>query len=258
VRASINQTGRKTIPSDELSIQLIDELNLRFKWDFSNLRIELDSEVILELFSIGNTERISISSEQLATPGDLTISLNKYVVTKGIIGRLKVIKVGDDGIRYILNESKTLRLENDKLEGEHGKSLLDVYNDPQLRVPWQLIFDDGEPVLKVSDYHENAPKIYTHTVFQTSILPDVMKQIAFWLLIEDPSENQNSKVSLWWSLVEEFGLSAEERNHFTGIVSKDLEAINEIMMKCQEIADSFAVKHKILQKLSNYITEEEQ
>jgi hypothetical protein len=257
MRASINQTGRKTIPAEQLSIQLIDELNLRFKWDFSNLKIDLESEVILELFSIGNSERISISPERIADTGDLIISLSKYVVTKGITGRLKVIRVGDDGIRYILNESKTLRLENDKLEGEHGKSLLDVYNDPQLRVPWQLVFDDGEPVLKVSDYFENAPKIYTHTVFQTSILPDVMKQIAFWLLTEDPSENQNSKVALWWNLAEELGLSSEERVRFTGIVTKDLEAINEIMMKCQEIADNFAVKHKILQKLSNYITEEE-
>ena len=258
MRASINQTGRRMIPSNELSIQLIDESNVRFKWDFSNLKLNQGSEAILELTSIGNIERVSIKSDDLSMPGELTIPLDKYVITKGIIGRLKVVRIDSDGIRYILNESKTLRLENDKLEGEHGKSLLDVYNDPQLRVPWQLVFDDGEPVLKVSDYHENAPKIYTNTVFQTSILPEVMRQITFWLLTEDPDESQNYKVSLWWSLVEELGLSSEDRFYFTGIITKNLEVINEIMTKCQEIADSFAVKHNILQKLSNYITEEEQ
>lgn len=256
MRASINQTGRRIIPSSELSIKLIDEFNLRFKWAFSNLKIDEESEVILELTSIGNSERISIKPSDLSEPGELIIPLNKFLETKGIIGRLKVVRVDPDGIRYILNESKTLRLENDKLEGEHGKSLLDVYNDPQLRVAWQLVFDDGEPVLKVSDYHENAPKIYTNTVFQTSILPEVMRQITFWLLTEDPDESQNYKVSLWWNLVEELGLSSEDRIYFTGIVTKDLEVISEIMSKCQEIADSFSVKNKILQKLSNYITEE--
>jgi hypothetical protein len=258
VRASINQTGRKMIPADELSIQLIDESHLKFKWNFSNLKLNRDFEAILELSAIGKSERILITSENILKPGELIIALDKYVVTKGIIGRLKIVSAGADGIRYILSESKTLRLENDRLEGEQGKSLLDVYNDPQLRVPWQLTFDDGEPVLKVSDYHENAPKIYTHTIFQTSILPDVVRQISFWLLTEDPDESQNSKVSLWWQLLEELGLSVEDRGYFTGIVIKDLEVLNEIMSKCQEIADTFAVKHNILQKLSNYITEEEE
>jgi len=233
-------------------------LNLRFQWDFKHLEFDQNLEAILELSSIGKNERINIDHQLISTPGELNISLGNFVQTRGIVARLKIVRVGEDGIRYILNESKVLRLENEKLEGEHGKSLLDVYNDPQLRVPWQLSFDDGEPVLKVSDYHENAPKIYTHTVFQTSILPDVMRQISFWLLTEDPNESQNPKVSHWWNLTQEFGLSVEDRNYFTGIVNKDLEVINEILAKCQEIADNFAVKHKILQKLSNYISEEDQ
>jgi hypothetical protein len=85
-----------------------------------------------------------------------------------------------------------------------------------------------------------------------------MRQISFWLLTEDPNESQNPKISHWWNLTQEFGLSLEDRSYFVGIVNKDLEVINEIMAKCQEIADNFAVKHKILQKLSNYISEEDQ
>ena len=258
MRASINQPGRKMISSNDLSIKLTDDSNLRFQWDLRQLEFDQNLEAILELSSVGKNERIHIEHQVISTPGELNISLANFVQTKGIIARLKIVRVAEDGIRYILNESKVLRLENEKLEGEHGKSLLDVYNDPQLRVPWQLSFDDGEPVLKVSDYHENAPKIYTHTVFQTSILPDVMRQIAFWLLTEDPNESQNPKVSLWWNLTQEFGLSIEDRNYFTGVVDKDLEIINEIMAKCQEIADNFAIKHKILQKLANYISEEDQ
>jgi len=257
MRASINQTGRRIIPSEELTLRLIDEAKLLFKWNLSNSQISNDSEAVLELSSIGNMERILIKSKDISSPGELEVPLKNFLQVKGIVGRLKVIRTDEQGIRYILNESKTLRLENDKLEGEHGKSLLDVYNDPQLRVPWQLAYDDGEPVLKVSDYHENAPKIYTNTLFQTSILPEVMRQITFWLLTEDPDESQNTKVSLWWKFVEELGLSFEERFYFTGIVSKDLEVINEILTKCQEISDSFAVKHKILQKISNYISEVE-
>ena len=93
MRASINQTGRRMIPSNELSIQLIDESNVRFKWDFSNLKLNQGSEAILELTSIGNIERISIKSDDLSMPGELTIPLDKYVITKGIIGRLKIVRI---------------------------------------------------------------------------------------------------------------------------------------------------------------------
>lgn len=257
MRTSINQTGRKMIPADELSITLINNLNLKFKWNFKNLEIDSQSEAILELSSIGKNERIKVDLDHLLKPGELIISLSGYLEPNGITARFKIIKVSNDAIRYILSESKTLRLENNKLEGEHGKSLLDVYNDPNLRMPWQLSFDDGEPVLKVSDYYENAPKIYSHTIFQTNILPEVFRQIVFWLITEDPDESQNLKITLWWQLVHEFGLSAEDRKYFTGLVTKDLQDINDILSKCQEVAENFAVKHKIIQKLNNYITEVE-
>ena len=257
MRASINQTGRTQIPPDELSIEMIDESNLKFSWNLKNISGIDCTEAILELNSIGKIERIPLSIKEIVSTGERVILLGKNIQTKGITGRFKVVKITDDGLRYILKESKTLRLENDKLEGEHGKSLLDVVNDPQLRIPWQLVFDDGEPVLKVSDYHENAPKIYTHTIFQTSILPDVVRQISFWLLTEDPDESQNSKISMWWSFLENLGLTLEDRSHFTGVINKDIEVINEIMIKCQELADQFAVQHKILEKLTNYLAEDD-
>ena len=129
--------------------------------------------------------------------------------------------------------------------------------DQQLNVPWQLVFDDSEPVLKVSDQFENAPKIYNHVVFQTSILPEVFKQITFWLLTEDPDESQNSKIAHWWRLVEEYGLTSDDRGYFTSLMDKDFETIKEIELKCGEVADKFASRHKIVQKLSNFLTEEE-
>jgi hypothetical protein len=257
MRASINQTGRTQIPSDQLSIEMIDKSKLKFTWNFKNIA-EIDgTEAILELNSIGKIERISLPINEITSFGERVITLGKNIETKGITGRFKIVKTTDDGLRFILKESKTLRLENDKLEGENGKSLLDVFNDPQLRIPWQLIFDDGEPVLKVSDYHENAPKIYTHTIFQTSILPEIVRQISFWLLTEDPDESQNSKIPLWWIFLENLGLTSEDRAHFTGIINKDIEVINEVMIKCQELADQFAVQHKILEKLTNFLAEDD-
>lgn len=256
MRASINQTGRTKIPSEELSIELFEHNKLRFKWNFSRLQLKDDTEVILELSSLGNNERISLSPETITSPGEIMVSLDKFIEPSGVIGRFKIVTVDKNGLRFIMSESKTLRLENDKLEGEQGKSLLDIFWDPQLKVPWQLIFEDTEPVLKISNYHDNASKIYTHIVFQTSILSEVLGQIAFWLLTEDPDESQNIKVKHWWELMEDLGLSQEDRTYFTGIINKDLEVITEIMAKCQEFSDRFAVKHNILQRLTNFITEE--
>jgi hypothetical protein len=58
-------------------------------------------------------------------------------------------------------------------------------------------------------------------------------------------------------LVEEYGLTSEDRGYFTGLIEKDLEIVKEIELKSSEVADKFAVRHKIVQKLSNFLTEEE-
>jgi hypothetical protein len=257
MRASINQTGRTQIPPDNLTLELLDESKLKLRWNFEETKLPQDSEGVLELFSLGNYERINFPSGDFASPGEREISLDKFADPKSVIGRLKFVTTTADGLRLITSESKTLRLENDKLEGEHGKSLLDVFWDPNLRVPWLLVFEDGEPLLKVSNFHDNAPKIYGNTVFQTSILPEVLKQISFWLLTEDPDDSQNIKISFWWSLLENLGLTPEDRAYFNGISFKDIEILNEILSKSQELADRFATKHNILQKLSNHILEEE-
>lgn len=258
MRASINQTGRTRIPAGDLSIELVQQNILKLNWNFTYETFKSSSEVVLELFSLGNYERLDLPLSDLVAPGNLEISLDKFADPKSVVGRLKIITLTPDGLRLITSESKTLRLENNKLEGEHGKSLLDVFWDPNLRVPWQLVFEDSEPLLKVSNFHENATKIYSHTIFQTSILPEVLKQISFWLLTEDPDESQNIKISFWWELLEELGLTFEDRSYFCGVVLKDLELLNEISVKCQELADQFATKHNILQKLTNHIIEEEE
>jgi len=258
MRASINQTGRTQIPVQSLTIELVGDSKLKLRWNFENTKLEPNSEGILELFALGNYERVNFLSTDLASPGELDISLDKFADPKSVAGRLKIVTVAADGLRLITSESKTLRLENDKLEGEHGKSLLDVFWDPNLRVPWLLVFEDSEPLLKVSNFYDNAPKIYGSTIFQTSILPEVLKQISFWLLTEDPDESQNVKISYWWSLLEDLGLSSEDRAYFSNISFKDLEVLNEILLKSQELADRFATKHNILQKLTNFILEEEQ
>lgn len=258
MRASINQTGRTRIPAEDLSIELVSDNVLKLHWNFSSQTINQDSEGVLELFALGNFERVTLSQSDLFSPGSLEVSLNKFADPKSVIGRLKIVTETSDGLRIITSESKTLRLENDKLEGEHGKSLLDVFWDPNLRVPWQLVFEDSEPLLKVSNFHDNATKIYSHTIFQTSILPEVLKQTSFWLLTEDPDESQNIKISYWWELLEELGLSSEDRSYFCSIQLKDLELLNEVSIKCQELADRFATKHNILQKLTNHIIEEEE
>jgi len=258
MRASINQTGRSQIPSQALSIELVGESKLKLRWNFENVPLSTKSEGVLELFALGNYERINLSTSNLEVPGELDIPLDRFADPKSVVGRLKIVSLTSTGLRLITSESKTLRLENDKLEGEHGKSLLDVFWDPNLRVPWLLVFEDSEPLLKVSNFHENAPKIYSNTVFQTSILPEVLKQISYWLLTEDPDESQNPKIIFWWSLLEDLGLSSEDRAYFSRITQKDIEVLNEISLKCQELADHFATKHNILQKLANHILEEEQ
>jgi hypothetical protein len=257
MRASINQTGRKKIPVEEVSIELVDGEFLLFKWNLSDVNLGADFEAVLELSAIGNNLRQVVAVNEIPVSGESKISIKDFLIPQSIIGRFKVVNLEKDGIRFITSESQTLRLKNNKLEGEQGKSLLDVHWDQQLNVPWQLIFEDSEPILKVSDQFENAPKIYSHIVFQTSILPEVFKQITFWLLTEDPDETQNIKISYWWKLVEDYGLTSEDRSYFTSLVEKDFEMIKEIDLKSSEIADKFAVRHRIVQKLSNFLTEEE-
>ena len=257
MRASINQTGRVVIPNECLTIELSESNKLKFSWQNLAINVDPRHEVILELSSLGSHQRFTLPISSFMESSEISVEVEKLVDTKAITGRLKIVSTDSNGLRFIVCESKTLRLLNNKLEGNQGKSLLDIYWDPHLRVPWQLTFDDMEPVLKVSNYFENAPKIYTNTVFQTAILPEVLRQIAFWFLTEDPDETQSIKVRYWWDLFIELGLSSEERNYFTSNSIQSIEMIGETLAKCQELSDRFASKHKILQKLSNYLAEED-
>ena len=258
MRASINQTGRTRIPPEDIAIEIVKENVLKIRWKLSSPIVDPDSEGLLELFALGNYERLAFAKDSLVTPGELEVPLGRFADPRSVVGRFKIVTRTSGGLRVVISESKTLRLENDRLEGEQGKSLLDVFWDPNLRVPWQLVFEDSEPLLKVSNFHDNATKIYNHTIFQTSILPEVLKQIAFWLLTEDPDESQNKKIAFWWGLLEELGLSPEDRSYFCGTQMKNLELLNEVSNKCQELSDQFATKHNILQKLTNHIIEEEE
>lgn len=258
MRASINQTGRTRIPAEDIAIEIVEKNVLRIRWSLSSPIIDPKSEGVLELFALGNYERITLPQGKLVTPGELEVPLDRFADPRSVIGRFKIVARTSGGLRLVISESKTLRLENDKLEGEQGKSLLDVFWDPNLRVPWQLVFEDSEPLLKVSNFHDNATKIYSHAIFQTSILPEVLKQISFWLLTEDPDDSQNIKISFWWELLEQLGLSHEDRYYFCGAQMKNLELLNEVSLKCQELSDQFATKHNILQKLTNHIIEEEE
>ena len=257
MRASINQTGRVVIPNECLSIKVTEGGKLKFSWENLAMNVDPRHEAILELSSLGSHQRFAIPISRFLESGEISVEVEKLVDTKAITGRFKIVSKDTNGLRFIVSESKTLRLLNNKLEGNQGKSLLDIYWDPHLRVPWQLSFDDMEPVLKVSNFFENAPKIYTHTVFQTAILPEVLRQIAFWFLTEDPDESQSTKVKYWWDLLFELGLTSEERAFFTSNSIQTREMISETLGKCQELSDRFATKHKILQKLSNYLSEED-
>lgn len=253
MRASINQTGRISLPTDKCSISLVDQVNLMFEWNFQNPEWFSGKTSVLELTSLAGMYRHQVPIDSDSLSGSINLNVSQLVEPRSVVGRLKVIKQNNDGVRFITAESKTLRLKNDKLEGEQGRSLLDVYYDPLLKSPWQLAFDDSEPILKVSNYFDNATKIYTNTVFQSIVLPEVVRQIAFWLLSEDPNPNENLKVELWWELMEEFGLDPATRQSLTSQERKDQEYLSELNFKTQELADTFSTKHKILQKLTNYL-----
>ena len=54
MRASINQTGRKRIPVEEVTIELINGESLLFKWNLSDTNLGSNFEAVLELSAIGN------------------------------------------------------------------------------------------------------------------------------------------------------------------------------------------------------------
>jgi len=257
MRTSVNQTGRRKIPKGEITIELLSEKELMYKWNLSDTSYVENFEAILELSAIGNNIRHLVATNTLPISGELKIDISPFLIPRSILGRLKIVQIRDDGLRVIVGESQTLRLENDKFEGQIGKSLLDAVFDPSIECAWVLTYDDSEPVLKISDRFENAFKIYSHPVFQFTVLPEIFRQIAIWMLTEDPDEGENNKVALWWQLLTEYGLSPEERASFAEMNCKTFENVQEINARCQELSDRFAIKHRMLLGLSNYLAESE-
>jgi len=256
LRTSINQTGRRVIPSDRFTISLKEKSEIIFTWNLAQDDVIEFSEAILELSSFGGIHRFIVPITKSNLCGEYQVDSGNFLETRSVVGRLKLIRVNSDSMRFISAESKILRLQNEKMEGDHGRSLLDVYYDPMLKSPWQLVFDDAEPVLKVSNYFDNATKIYTNSIFQTSILPEVVRQVAFWLITEDPNPSENSKIDHWWNYLAELGLDGEARQRLTSYLNRDQEYLSEVLMKTQELADSFAARFNILQKLVNSLEDD--
>jgi hypothetical protein len=256
MRASINQTGRKTISSDSLAITINENHSLLFTWNLSQEEIFDFNDAVLEISTFAGLYRFSVPLTQSSLTGEYVIDVSKVFEPQSSVGRLKLIRTNADSIRFVAAESKILRLQNNRMEGDHGKSLLDVYYDPMLKSPWQLVFEDAEPVLKVSNYYDNATKIYTNAIFQTSILPEVVRQITFWLLTEDPNPSENPKIEHWWAYLAELGLDAETRQTLTSTINRDQEFVSEVVLKSHEISDSFAARYNILQRLVNSLEDE--
>jgi len=79
MRASINQTGRKKIPVEEVTIELIDGEFLLFKWNLSDTNLGENFEAVLELSAIGNNVREIVAVNEIPVSGEAKILIKDFL-----------------------------------------------------------------------------------------------------------------------------------------------------------------------------------
>jgi hypothetical protein len=123
-----------------------------------------------------------------------------------------------------------------------AKSLLTVEPAPLGSQVWRLqIEEDRGPVLEINSRIGNFKSIVTSHYFSSLVNPEILRQIADWVLVNyEQFEIPGSIGSLWRQIIDDLGVELAE---------SDLANDQERQELCIQLEEAFALRHKSVEAL---------
>jgi hypothetical protein len=247
MRRTLNSTGRKRITVDMFSIEpkiSLGKKSLVFSWNLAPLELNQDSEVVIEVSTMGQSERLSVGKLGSGI-GIQEVRTAIFSEAKAAKAKILVSALNSSGIRMILATSTGISCLFEK-EDDGGGSPLPIQLRDDLTNIWQLDFSSGRPVLLIANSDGIYSELKANPLFFPTILPQVIKEIAFHLLINPSAFEDNPEI--WHMFFESLGLSESERERLQASVETD-----EISLERWAIAESLATEFVLRKNILNEI-----
>ena len=188
--ASFNYTNRKRIKRENVLIRGVVENGCTKifveRLELGDIGVPHDGEVILELtwnrkslrFPIGHVEKVQIGNS--IDLGDVPI--------EGITAKVKVVGRSQSDNGKLLAVCDRLRPEF--LNG--SQSILPLVPMELGELVWKLEIDNETgPELQLNIQFDDLYEVYRHPIFLATVMPEVVRQIAFWASVHDASEDES-------------------------------------------------------------------
>jgi len=231
----------------------------RIELEWFRFRLKRDGEfLIAQLLSFDHSNLPNL-------PGDARVVLNCYLGRAGHVriecGTISNLSTNIEQ-RYWVGEHSVFQIHlivSDSREASRGKiiarsskvtrfltggakSLLTVEPAPLGSQVWRLqIEEDRGPVLEINSRISNIKGLITSSVFGSLVNPEILRQIADWVLLNyEQFEVPGSVGFLWRQIIDDLGVELDE---------SDLSDVQEREELCGQLEEAFALRHKSVEAL---------
>lgn len=252
MKRTINPTGKIRIELEFVSVAY--DLNSEFKkidveWDLTSFAFDRSSEVVVEIATLGNTERF-VTPISTSEAGGVSFDVPESSREHSTSVRLAVVEPA--GQRMILGATTHISLTPNQV-GRSQLALLPIQPVANLERAFAVDFTTGYPVLQVSNQDGVYLGLVGDPVFLSSILPSVVETIAYNLMINsDPIDAQ--KLAAWDRQFNSWGCDLEAMEQLRGEMDSS-EDLSDALVQAQELAEvaaiKFSTKFKLNKRLKN-------
>lgn len=220
-------------------------------WNLSELGLDADSDVIIEVSITGQTMRILVGKLGVAS-GSYEAKVPFLRDAKSAKATILVSKPDSNRVRIISATSTSIPVLFEK-EPEGGQSPLPIQLKEDLKTVWQLDYSTGKPVLWIANKNGMYSQLKANPIFFPTVIPYVIKEIAFQLLSNPSAFESNSDV--WAKFFKGLGLSDEERQQLQEAVDIE-DGTADRWDRAESLSVEFAVRLKVLPKIEGALEDE--
>jgi hypothetical protein len=258
MKRTLNQTGRQRILLEHASaVPIIDGANrsILFTWDLSTYDLDLDAEIVIEVSLTGQEKRFVVGKLG-DVPPQYEAKVEFLRDAKSAKATLYVSKADPEGIRIIQATTATHTILFEK-EPDGGNSPLQIQLVDELATVWRLEYKDGKPVLQITNRNGVYAQLKANPLFFPTILPQVIKELAFHLFASPGDFQSNEEV--WINFFKAYGLADQERISLQAADEED-DDVEKITMdrwdRAERISNEWAKMEKIVDEIQTNLGED--
>ena len=253
MKATFNYTNRIDLDRKDFEAAVLETdqgRSLQLSWENLPVVELAGTSLVVEIHSGGEEHRFPIDlNPETAQNHTITFPINE-IRSSVLRLRIKFIDtthVARPMIRAVLDN---LRPSMSEQPGSI-RSLLPIEKKEDLKVAWQLIFDNSEPILQVCSANDLSEWLFKKSLVKALVFPQVVERIAEWLFTLPESEAEDETPQLWTKFFKNLGATRPEHN------SDPESFLLEVREEALKAANNYSTNFNSLRELQTAMNDEE-